>query len=234
MSTKVATKAIVYTRFSPRRNAATCESCEFQAASCEQYAHDHGLKIIATHHDPDVSGGDEFRENLWDAIKKLPKDGVLLVYKRDRLARNLYLSECINRAVRKAGARIIAVEGDVEGDSIEIAMIRQVMAAISEYEKKVIGQRTKWAMAQHMRSGKRMSRFPPYGQKIHPDNPSILLTDDHEATVIARMLEMRNHGYGSSKIAHTINENPDNFNRMGIKWRPATIGKIIRRVTKKL
>lgn len=232
--TVVATKAIIYTRFSPRRNADTCESCEFQASSCEQYAHDHGLNVIATINDPDISGADEFRENLWDAIKKLPKDGVLLVYKRDRLARNLYLSECINRAVRKAGARIIAVEGDIDGDGIEIVMIRQVMAAIHEYEVKVIGQRTKWAMANHMRNGRRMSRWPPYGWKFNPDNPNILLPHDHESTILSRMLLMHQAGHNYAQIAKLINENPDNLNRMGMKWKPAIVSKIIRRMTKKL
>jgi site-specific DNA recombinase len=234
MSTTVKIKTVVYTRFSPRRNSETCESCEFQAASCEQYAHDHNLDIVATYHDPDVSGGDEYRENLWAAIKKLPKDGVLLVYKRDRLARNVYLSECINRAVRKAGARIIAVEGDIEGDSIEIAMVRQVMAAISEYEKKVIGQRTKWAMAKHQRQGGRMSRWTPYGWKINPDNPAIMLVNDDEQKIIGRMVYMRENGHSMNQIAKLLAENPENVNRIGMPWRPATLWKILKRVTKKL
>lgn len=44
-------QAVIYTRFSPRKNAKECESCETQRAYCEQKAHDLGLTIKSVYSD---------------------------------------------------------------------------------------------------------------------------------------------------------------------------------------
>ena len=159
-------KCIVYTRFSPRKNSEECTSGEVQLAYCEQYCTKKEYTITKVFHDEAVSGSDEFREKLWLAIECLGKGDILLVYKMDRLARNVYLSECIKRAVKKQGGTIEAVEGDIAGDSPEQVMIRQILSVLAEYERKLIGQRTKASMRQHQVQGKKMGRFPPYGYEF--------------------------------------------------------------------
>ena len=155
--------AIIYTRFSPRKNANESESCEVQLAYCEQYCSQHGYTIGQIFHDPDVSGADEYREKLWLAINTLKKGDVLIVYKRDRLARNLFLSEQINRTVVQRGATIEAVSGDIPGNTPETQLIRQILASIAEYERRLIGIRTSHAMRYHQSKGRRMGVACPYG-----------------------------------------------------------------------
>ncbi len=162
-------KCVIYTRFSPRRNAGESESCETQEAYCRRHAGRRGMEVKAVHHDRAISGKEEDRPNLWGSIDELRKGDVLVCWKWDRLARNVYLTECIKRAVAKQGARIEVVEGDVEGDGPEQEMIRQVLAAFAEYERKVVSARTKYAMKYHQSNGRRVGRFAPYGVQAGPE-----------------------------------------------------------------
>lgn len=221
-------KAVIYTRFSPRRKAAECESCETQEALCRNHASRKGYEVIQAVHDKDVSGKDEYREKLWKAIEATPRGGVLLVIRRDRLARNVYLSEQINRAVATRGARIEATAGDVAGDSDEATMIRQVLASIYEYERKMIGKRTSFAMRQHQRNGRRMGRYTPYGWKPSPADPSRMDPDPAERRAIERIEELAGEGKSKYVIARLMNEEMPGSAR-GQRWNARTVGKIMDR-----
>ena len=222
------TNAVIYTRFSPRRNAGESESCEVQQAYCEQYCAAKGYAIKAIIHDPDISGADEYRENLWKAIDRLEKGDVLLVFKRDRLARNVYLSEQINRAVTHKGGTIEAVSGDIEGNGPEQIMIQQVLASIAEYERKLIGQRTSYAMRRHQTTGRRMSRHPPYGWSIDPEDNTRMVENPREMVAIERIRELHEERTGVAAIVRIMNlEHPD-WARSG-KWNYKTVAKIIGR-----
>ena len=218
-------QAVIYTRFSPRRNAEESESCEVQRNYCQQYAAVNGLAVAAVFDDPDVSGADEFREKLWQAIEALPKGGVLLVYKRDRLARNVYLSEQINRAVTKKGATIEAVTGDVKGDSAETVMIRQVLAAIAEYERKMIASRTRHAMRFHMANGRRMGAECPYGWMPDPDDAKRMVSNPTERGVIDLIHSLHREGVAYNAITTRLNREFPSLARHG-RWNTKTVRKI--------
>lgn len=226
--TDTKTQAVIYTRFSPRRNADESESCEVQEAICREHATKHGYDVSAVFHDPDVSGKDEYREKLWQAIEATPKGGMLLVFKRDRLARNVYLSEQINRAVEHRKARIEAVSGDVAGTSDEAVMIRQVLSSIAEYERKMIGKRTSYAMRQHQKAGRRMSDRTPCGWTRNPANPALMVRDEGEQAAISRIVEMRAEGLSLRQIADTLTAQGLLFR--GHPWSHQTVRNVIARV----
>lgn len=221
--------AVIYTRFSPRKNADESESCETQEGICRKFAEEKGYTIAAVFHDKDVSGADEYREQLWQAIEALSKDGVLLVFKRDRLARNVYLSEQINRAVEGKGAAIIAVSGDVIGNGPEQIMIRQVLAAVSEYERKMIASRTSFAMRQHQRNGRRMGRFAPYGYILDHRDKSRLIEAPGEQEAIKVIKSMRGKGKKPGEIAKYLNLYHPSASR-GKEWSITAVTRIIGRL----
>ena len=218
-------QAIIYTRFSPRANADKCESCEVQRDYCEKYAAQHGMSVSACFDDPDVSGADEFREKLWQAIESLPKGGVLLVYKRDRLARNVYLSEQINRAVMKRGASIEAVTGDVKGDSDEAVMIRQILSVIAEYERKMIASRTRHAMRYHQAQGRRMGSECPYGWMPDPADAKRMLPCQRELAVVEEIRAKHAEGMAYHAIMTWLNKERRDLARHGA-WNAKTVRKI--------
>lgn len=218
-------KCIIYTRFSPRPDAATSESCEVQFAYCEEYAIKKGWDIRERFDDPDVSGSDEFREKLWAAIESLKKGEVLLVYKRDRLARNVYLSESINRAVSKKGATIVAVDGDVAGDGPEQQLIRQVVAAMAEYERKITARRTSAALRLYQSQGRRMSARVPFGWRVDPANQSRIIEDEQEQATLKIIMDRHQKGESNNHIAKTLDPRTS---RVG-HWHHDVIRRIIMR-----
>ena len=218
-------QAVIYTRFSPRRNADESESCEVQRDYCQKYCSANGYEVVAVFDDPDVSGADEFREKLWQSIEALPKGGVLVVYKRDRLARNVYLSEQINRSVERKGATIEAVTGDVRGDSAETVMIRQVLAAIAEYERKMIASRTRHAMRFHMANGRRMGSECPYGWMPDPSDPKRMLPNQAERDLIDLIKLWRREGAAYNAIMTKLNREHSELARHG-RWNTKTVRKI--------
>lgn len=221
-------RAIIYTRFSPRRNADESESCEIQEAYCEELAHKKGYQVAAAYSDKAVSGTDEDRPGMWDAINDLKKGDVLLVYKLDRLARNVYLMELLRRAVDAVGAKIEAVSGDIDGDGPEQVMIRQILSVIAEYERKIIAIRTKYAMLQHQKNGKRMGRYPPYGYQINPFDNTLIVPVKSEMEIVEYIHAREAAGDTAYRIAQLLNRDHLDMAR-GKKWHVKSVDKILKR-----
>lgn len=227
-------RAIIYTRFSPRPDdqAQKSESCEVQAAYCEQLAAKKGYALAGAFADKAVSGADEDRPNLWAAVKRLGKGDVLVVYHPDRLARNLYLMEIIRRSVEERGATIEAATGDVEGSGPEVVMVRQVLASIAEYMRKSGALKTKYAILDKQRRGQRMSRHAPYGWRIPAGytkaNKLPMEPVPAEQQAIERMRELAAAGETFAGIAAALDKEMPEAARAG-KWNTKSVWKILRR-----
>jgi site-specific DNA recombinase len=222
-----------YARFSPRRNGHECQSNEMQNSYMEEYCKSRG-SIAGRYEDRESSGDDEDRPGLWDAINSLKRGEVLLVYKYDRLARSVYLEEYLHRQVAKRGATIEAVV-DGRSDSPQDVLVRQILASFAEFEKKIIGARTKAAMARHMQNGRVMGGDLPYGQReaepqlINGKLCRMMEPDPAEMAIRDEILTLRASGLSSYKIA-------DRFNTRGVpcrgsKWHPHSVRRVVGRAS---
>jgi DNA invertase Pin-like site-specific DNA recombinase len=134
---------------------------------------------------------------------------ILLVYRMDRLARNVYLGELLANEASKKRIELRAVEGSsVVGadETPEDRLIRQVLQAMAEYERRVIAARTKAAMLRHQRNGRRMGSVPPFGWKTDPDDPKRLVIDEDEQLAMTRVHELRKQGLSLNQIAREMEE----------------------------
>lgn len=223
--------AVVYTRFSPRRNAEDSESCETQEAICREHAAKKGWEVRSVHEDKEVSGDTWPREGLESALLNLKKGDVLLVYKRCRIARRVLISELVQHQVEGKGATVAAVEGDVAGagQDPEAVLIRQVLAAVAEFERKQIGARTKAAMKAQQKAGKRVGRYAPYGFAIDPKDTARLVEVPAEQAAISRVKVLVAEGLSAHAIQQTLNEELLGACR-GTKWSWQTVKKIVERL----
>jgi DNA invertase Pin-like site-specific DNA recombinase len=219
--------AILYARFSPRRDADTCESIETQWQACERFCGDRGWPVAGRHCDRALSGSDADRPGLWDAVDASGRGDVLVVYRLDRLARDVYLSEVVRREVGKRGATIAAVIGDAAGDGPEDVLIRQVLQAFAEYERKVIAARTKHAMLRHQAAGRRMSAVAPYGWRVSPDDAGRLIVDHDEQSVVCRIRELHQSGASARCIARRLQV--ESIPSRGRAWHHTTVTRILAR-----
>ncbi len=223
------TQAVIYARYSPRRNEEKCESNDMQIETCQAYCERQGYAVRAVFEDKALSGDIEDRDGLWDAMDALKRGDVLVVWKLDRLAREVYLSCKIERDVAKRGASIISTTGEgTWGDSPADELTRGIVNLFAQFEKRVTAARTKAAMLRHQRKGRRMSHRIPYGWAPDPDDPARMLKDDEEQAVIGRIVELAGRKYNPRHISRVL-ESEGVMGRSGRVFSHNTIVAVLRR-----
>lgn len=142
--------------------------------------------------DEDVSGktkvGD--RPGLSAAIASLQKHraGVLIVAKRDRLARDVEVSRVATRMAREAGASIRSADGLSDFTGSAAVLTEGMQDVFAEHERAVIQERTIAALAVKRARGE-MTGQPPYGWRLRSGDPAekLLEPDPFEQWVIRRV-----------------------------------------------
>jgi DNA invertase Pin-like site-specific DNA recombinase len=184
--------AIGYTRASTDDQMLSHDA---QRASIEAYAAREGVQIVAWYEDRGVSGATpaEDREGLTAAIAALREHGagVLLVAKRDRVARDVLVATMIERAVESAGARLVSADGVANGDNPADEFMRTVINGAAAYERRMIGARTKAALAAKKSRGEKTGGLVPYGYAC---NDGRLVPVPEEQAVIERVRALRAAG----------------------------------------
>jgi len=236
-------KGVIYARFSPRRNDDKCESIEAQFDFCRQWCKQNNVEIAGEFADRALSGADEDRPELWAAIAALERGYVLVVYRLDRLARSVYLSDIIERAISRKKASFLSISGEgTWGDSDEDWLIRKILQTLAEYERKVIGARTKAAMLRHQANGRLMGSIPRYGFMLDRADKRRILKSPYEQVVINQIkrlhkkglslrqiaAELSNLGYKPRKVRQIFKGKPVFVKG---KWNPQTIRLILKRLS---
>ena len=221
--------AVIYARYSPRRYADDCESVEAQFDYCLDYCHKQSCPVTARLYDKALSGSDEDRPGLWQAVELLKRGDALVVYKLDRLARSVYLSDIIERAVKNKGASIVSVCGEgTWNDSDEDWLIRKILQTLAEYERRVTAARTKASMLRHQANGRRMSKEAPFGWTVDPGDGSRLVKSTAEQKTIERICAMRQSKLSLRAICRQL-ESEGIKCRKNDKWHHSTIRSVINR-----
>lgn len=136
---------------------------EAQRAQLEAFARREGLTIGAWHLDQGIGGAValERRPALLAALASLEElgAGVLLVARRDRLARDVVLAALVERLCERQGARLVSAAGE-GGDDPAGQLMRRIVDAFAEYERALIRARTVAALAAKRRRGERAGAVP--------------------------------------------------------------------------
>lgn len=220
--------AAAYLRVSTDSQADSGAGLAAQRAAIEAFAKRHGLTITAWHEDAGVSGaaGIEARPGLAAAIAGLRKGDTLICGKRDRIARDSFLSAVIERAVSRKGASIASADGVGNGDGAADAFMRSVMAAASEFERGLIRQRTKAAMAAKRKAGERCGEVP-FGWTLGDDNT--LIPVEEEQRVIAAIVKCRAAGMSLRAIAAILTDEGVSTKKGNSSWNHNTVRGILDR-----
>lgn len=145
---------------------------EAQRAAIEAWAVREGVCVASWHLDKGVSGGSKLSERpgLLEAFRALRElgAGLLVVAKRDRLARDAWVSLSIERDVAGAGARIQAADGAGNGVTPEDKFMRTMLDGAAEHVRDVIRARTKAALAVKRARGQRTGSVP-FGSRVAAD-----------------------------------------------------------------
>jgi len=233
-------KAIIYTRFSPRPDEATTRSDEAQLTVCRRHCAAKGYEIVHEDEDRNRSGDDEARPGLHRCIESLRRGWVLVVAEPERLARGAYFEEFLYRIVESKGARIEAVTGGMNGTTDEEVLIRRILAANREYQKKITARWTKARMLTHQANGYLMSKHPPFGwreskptKKTDRSGETVIqrriVPDESEQATIARIASWAAEGRSTGWIAKRLNSIGEPCR--GKAWHRETVRRILARTS---
>lgn len=222
-------QALAYTRCSTVEQTDSGLGLSAQRAAITTAADGMGLAITSWFTDEGLSGGAlEKRLGLLGAIEAIREGDVLIVAKRDRLARDMLLACWIEKEVAKRGGRIISASGEgTNGDDPTAILMRRIVDAFSEYERLVIKSRTKAALAVKRANGKRISRTP-FGYNLAADGTTLVVNPAEQA-VVAEILAMRNRGLSFEKIAATLTDRRIPTKRGNGRWNQATVRGLCKR-----
>ena len=222
-------KAILYARFSPRPNQETSQSDEAQITLMETHVFQKRWSVEGIYRDRGVSGSAIERPGLWAAIDALRPGYILLVTKLDRLARDVYLALCIERAVEKKRARIVSLRGEgTEGTTPEDRLVRSMMRAFDDYQRKIMAIRTSQAMLAHQSNGRKVSSKTPYGYTTDPDDQKRIVPFAPEQRAITRMIAL--HGKGKSFRAIARAMDTERMPCRGTSWNHQQVKSVLRRI----
>ncbi len=203
-------------------------SPEAQREALARWCADNGAELVAVHEDIDVSGGAPLdrRPGLLAALADLGKlgAGVLLVAKRDRLARDPMVSAMAEAAASRAGARVVSTAGEgTDADGPADILMRRMVDAFAEYERLIIGARTKAALAVKRAKGERVGGVP-YGYRLAADGTN-LEPDELEQRTVALVLRYRGEGLTLRAIGERLTARGI-LPRSGKAWHPQTVARI--------
>jgi DNA invertase Pin-like site-specific DNA recombinase len=192
--------AVAYVRASKREQRLSPEA---QRAAIESWAVREHVRVAAWYIDHGVRSITplEHRPALCAALSAVRQhqSTVLVVAKRDRIARDVVLAANVERAVAMAGARLVSASGEGNGDSPADAFMRTVIDGAAQYEHGLIRARTIAALAAKRARGERVGSVP-FGFALHADGVRLVANRPEQAT-IARARRLRAHGLSLRAVA---------------------------------
>jgi RimJ/RimL family protein N-acetyltransferase len=150
----------------------------------------------------------------------------LVVYRIDRLARDLVLQETLLAEVHRLGGELFSTSNaeascltdDPDGPSRKL--IRQVLGAVAEYERAMIALRLRAGRRRKRENGDYAYGAPPFGYR---SNGGVLEPVPEEQRALARMRELRTAGESFEAIARVSTREGVQTKRGGM-WS----GKVVR------
>ena len=143
------TKTIGYARVSTEEQSLDLQVQALEQAGCEKIYTDHG-----------VSGATHSRQGLDRALAALRAGDKLVVWRLDRLGRSLsHLVQLLEKLGRRK-VRFHSVTENIDTTSSGGRLVFHMMAALAEFERSLISERTRAGMAAARAQGRHMGRQP--------------------------------------------------------------------------
>ena len=174
---------------------------EAQRAAIEQWAKREKVTVAAWHTDQGVGGGIDLedRPGLLNALGDLREHraGLLLVARRDRLARDVHVAIVIERAIGREGARVVSADGAGNGVGPADEFMKTVINAAAAYERALIRARTRAALQAKRARGFRAGEVP-FG--FVADDEGRLAPCEGELRVLDHVRLLRDEGHSLRAI----------------------------------
>lgn len=200
---------------------------EIQQSALIEYASANGFNLIKTFTDNGVSGGLENRtglSSLFDFLEQHQEITAVLIFKLDRLARDLYLQEHLIQKLESMGKVLYSIkEANLDSNDPMRKAFRQFMGIVSELEKSFITMRLSGGRINKAKKGRYAGGSPALGYT--PVDKELNL-DANNTSTIKSIFNMKSANMGLREIARRLNA--DNIpTARGGKWYAGTVKYIL-------
>jgi DNA invertase Pin-like site-specific DNA recombinase len=206
-------QVIGYVRVSTEEQSTSGAGLAAQRAAIEAECVHRGWHLVDVIEDPGYSATDLKRPGVQIALETLQQGdaGALVVAKLDRLSRSMLDFTTVMATASKQGWALVALDCAVDTTTPAGEAMANVLATFAQFERRLIGQRTREALAAKRASGVRLGRpvsLPPEVSK--------------------RIASERKAGHSLAAIATMLNEEQVPTAQGGRQWWPSTVRAVSR------
>jgi DNA invertase Pin-like site-specific DNA recombinase len=204
---------IAYLRVSTHEQAQGGAGLEAQRAAILAEAERRGWSEVRVIEDAGFSGKDTRRPGLRLALEVLERGEAagLVVAKMDRLSRSLLDFTTIMATAQRQGWALVALDCPVDPGTPAGEAMAAIMATFSQLERRLIGQRTREALAVRRAEGVQLGR-----PRSVPD------------AVVDRIAAARSAGESLRAIAADLNADGVPTGQGGRQWHASTVRAVLR------
>lgn len=210
------TRVVGYVRVSTSDQAEHGVGLDAQCQAITDEADRRGWELVTICEDGGLSGKSTVkRKGLHAALALLENDqaDALVVAKLDRLARSMVdFATLLERAAQR-GWDLVVLDLAVDTTTPHGEFLAHVMAALAQWERRIIGQRTKEGLAVKRAQGVRLGRPP-------------VLQDQ----LVKRIRRLHAAGQSLGAIARQLNADAVPTAQGGREWYPSTVKAVLHRV----
>src|SRR5579872_7422439 len=220
-------KTVGYVRVSTDKQAERGISLEAQAEKIRAMALVQGVEL------------DEIIVESGESAKSLNRPGMarllglvdagkvkaVIVAKLDRLTRSVKdLCELLERFERR-GVALVSVAESLDTGSAAGRLVLNIMAAVSQWEREAIGERTRDALRHKRSQGERVGNIA-YGCRLAGDGVHVE-DDPDEQALLAEIRRLRGEGLPLRGIAAALNRRAYRT-RWGTAWRLESVARVLK------
>lgn len=207
-------KAVGYIRVSTEDQADSGAGLEAQRTAIQEQCQRRGWDLVTIHADTASARSLASRPGLARALADIDRGdaSALVVAKLDRLSRSLLDFSALMERSRKKGWALVALDLGVDTTTPAGEMMANVLAVFAQFERRLIGQRTREALAVKRLQGVRLGRRPV----IMP-------------ATVTMIRKARSRGQTLAAIAALLDRESVPTAHGGQRWHVSTVQSVLRR-----
>ena len=208
-------RAFGYVRVSTDEQGESGAGLESQRRAIRREAKHQGWKLVEIFEDVASGKNMKRRPGLDAAIVKLKagEADLLVVAKLDRLSRSVSdFARFMEERARKNGWELVVLDLNVDTSTPTGEMFANMLVTLAQWERRIIGERTKDGLAMKRAQGVRLGRPPVLSSATR-----------------RRIRNLRSRGHSFAEIARRLNEDGTPTAHPPSRWHPATVKKVVDR-----
>jgi len=218
-------QAIGYVRVSTDQQADEGVSLEAQKSKIAAWCELNDYELVGVYEDAGISGKNiTKRPGLNEALNLVKPDMALVVHSLSRLARST--KDCIDIAeeLKANNCDLVSLTEKIDTSSAMGEFFFTLIAALGQMERKLIGERTKAALAHKKANGEKYAPIP-FGYK---EIEGKLEAVKKETELVAEIVSKRAAGATLRSIADWLNDEGV-IGKQGGKWHASSVSYVLKR-----